>query len=176
MTKTAQPNYKAIRAELDFPTVLSHYNIEIEGAWPQVKIICPFHDDHQASCSINSEKHIFQCWSCKTTGNALEFVTLMEGFEPKPKTGLKDGALVAIEIMGLDLEDYTLGKQTPTIHPSKKADPVRAKTAPKDKVAVKKKEPGTPEEPEILENKPLEFKLELDQEHPFFETRNLGTE
>lgn len=39
-------DFKMIRAKLAFDEVLSHYDIDKHGRGKQVKIICPFHDDH----------------------------------------------------------------------------------------------------------------------------------
>ena len=59
MTKTAYIDFKAVRAALDFDTVLSHYDIELVGSGEQRKIICPFHDDHRPSCGVNLKRKIF---------------------------------------------------------------------------------------------------------------------
>ena len=40
-------DFKTVRGRLDFAEVLSHYGIEQKGRGKQVKIICPFHDDHK---------------------------------------------------------------------------------------------------------------------------------
>ena len=40
-------DFKTVRETLDFVEVLSHYGIEQKGRGKQVKIICPFHDDHK---------------------------------------------------------------------------------------------------------------------------------
>ena len=36
--------------------------------------ICPFHDDHNPSMSVNEEKGIFTCFVCHKTGNVFSFV------------------------------------------------------------------------------------------------------
>ncbi len=38
------------------------------------KAICPFHDDTNASLSIHTGKQIFQCFTCGTKGNAIDFI------------------------------------------------------------------------------------------------------
>jgi DNA primase len=53
-------DFKTVREHLNFHDVLAHYGIE--GHWPgnikgdQIKIICPFHNDHKPSCGVNLEK------------------------------------------------------------------------------------------------------------------------
>ncbi|KAL3893475.1 MAG: hypothetical protein SGARI_008151, partial [Bacillariaceae sp.] len=36
--------------------------------------LCPFHDDHNPSLKIDSNRGIFKCFSCGIGGNALRFV------------------------------------------------------------------------------------------------------
>ena len=36
--------------------------------------LCPFHDDHSPSMSVNEEKKIFTCFVCGKTGNVFSFV------------------------------------------------------------------------------------------------------
>jgi len=109
MNKAAYINFKDVRAAIDFSAVLSHYEIETTGSGDQLKIICPFHDDHKPSCGVNTVKGVFNCFSCPAQGNAMEFVALMEGEDPTTTTGIRKGALVALEIMGLDDADFRNG-------------------------------------------------------------------
>lgn len=39
---------------------------------------CPFHDDREASLSINNERRLWQCFSCKAAGDAFDFLRLKE--------------------------------------------------------------------------------------------------
>ncbi|WP_298858645.1 CHC2 zinc finger domain-containing protein [uncultured Sulfitobacter sp.] len=177
MTKTAYINFKDVRAALDFPTVLSHYQIEPVGTGDQLKIICPFHDDTKPSCGVNTAKGVYNCFSCDAKGNAMEFVARMEGEDPTTTTGIRKGALHALEIMGLDEADFRNGggKDRATTPTTKK--PVRAKT-PKtgSKKPAKSKQDEPDDEPKGEINPPLKFTLELDQEHVFFEQRNISNE
>lgn len=77
-----QVDFKTVREKLDFVEVLSHYGIEQKGRGKQVKIICPFHDDHKPSCGVNLEKQVYNCFACGAGGNALDFVAHMEGLDP----------------------------------------------------------------------------------------------
>ncbi|NLC48029.1 MAG: DNA primase [Tenericutes bacterium] len=38
------------------------------------KALCPFHDDHTPSFSIQSDKQIYKCFSCGESGNVITFV------------------------------------------------------------------------------------------------------
>lgn len=37
------------------------------------KTICPFHDDHEASLSVKTDKGIWKCWACDKGGNIINF-------------------------------------------------------------------------------------------------------
>jgi len=36
--------------------------------------LCPFHEDHQPSLSINIEKNLWQCFGCGKGGDVISFV------------------------------------------------------------------------------------------------------
>ena len=36
--------------------------------------MCPFHDDHSPSLSVNQQRQIFKCFACGEGGNAITFV------------------------------------------------------------------------------------------------------
>jgi DNA primase len=38
------------------------------------KALCPFHDDHSPSFSIQSDKQIYKCFSCGESGNVITFI------------------------------------------------------------------------------------------------------
>ncbi|MGB4985049.1 MAG: DNA primase [Erysipelotrichaceae bacterium] len=60
--------------QCDIVSVISHY-LPVVKAGSNYKCVCPFHDDHDPSMVISPTKQIFSCFVCKTSGNALTFVT-----------------------------------------------------------------------------------------------------
>ena len=40
----------------------------------EVKVLCPFHSDHNPSASINTEKNLFHCWTCGIGFNEEQFI------------------------------------------------------------------------------------------------------
>ena len=36
--------------------------------------LCPFHDDHNPSMSVSTEKQIYKCFSCGASGNVINFI------------------------------------------------------------------------------------------------------
>jgi DNA primase len=42
----------------------------------QYRVLCPFHDEREASCDVNLRKHVFACRSCGATGGAIDVIVL----------------------------------------------------------------------------------------------------
>jgi len=40
--------------------------------------LCPFHEDTNPSLSVNTQKNLWQCFSCGTGGDIIRFVELMD--------------------------------------------------------------------------------------------------
>lgn len=66
-----------IRNKADIVDVISHY-LPLTKKGKSYKCVCPFHDDHDPSLSISSEKQIFHCFVCGTGGNVFSFVSKYE--------------------------------------------------------------------------------------------------
>jgi len=174
-------DFAAVRAALDFPLVLQHYGIDFPAGRTQLKINCPFHDDTNPSCGVNTDKKAFNCFSCGTKGNILEFVTLMEDENPDDMNGLKAGAVEAIKMMGKSQADFAKsgnGAQKPKTARSgvqKKKRPSKAVAASQSSPRAKSgasedvSKPSTDDSEAVRDNPPLDLKLTLDPEHQFFD-------
>lgn len=92
-------NFKEVRQKLNFDLVLSHFDLPT-GKGYDFKIPCPFHDDNKPSCSVNTKKNVFHCFSCGSKGNTLDFVTLMNGGNIGNTDDVRSGALLGLEILG----------------------------------------------------------------------------
>ena len=53
-------------------TLVSEY-AELERNGANYKCLCPFHNDHKASCNIEVEKKLFHCFSCGAGGSYIDF-------------------------------------------------------------------------------------------------------
>ncbi len=62
-----------IRRKAKIDEVIGSY-IPIIKAGRQFKAVCPFHDDHSPSMSINTDKQIYKCFVCGNGGNVFTFV------------------------------------------------------------------------------------------------------
>ena len=173
-------DFKIIRQHLGFADVLLHYGIKSVGNNNQVKVLCPFHDDHKPSLGVNLDKGVYNCFACGAGGNALDFVAHMEGLDPDNTTELRKAALIAAKVFGIEqaTQKPKAGKvQTKSttkpknVHqkaakPSKKGDQPSSEKIPpraKSKPSGDNKNKGG--------NKPLSFKLALDRKHEFIKSR-----
>lgn len=68
---------RAIRQQADIVDVLSHY-LSLTKKGKNYMAVCPFHDDHDPSLSISTDKQIFKCFVCGTGGNVFSFVQKIE--------------------------------------------------------------------------------------------------
>ena len=74
-----------------------------------MKGLCPFHDDHKPSLSVDDRKNMFKCFVCDTGGDALSFVQKYKNVDFKE--ALKETA----HLLGLPYEEYRVKKVPPKI-------------------------------------------------------------
>lgn len=185
MTNSGFIDFAKTREALDFPIVLQHYRIETTGTGAQLKARCPFHaPDNKPSCGINTDKKAFNCFSCHTKGNILEFVALMEDLDPANMAELKQAAEVGLEaIMGLDPADFRKGglsaqkPQKGSGRTKRAAKAMGPALGDKRRTAGRTAPQAAPEKSDsVRENPILELELTLDPEHAFFAEREIDPE
>ena len=66
-----------IRRKARIEDIIGQY-LPIEKKGRSLKCVCPFHDDHDPSMSISTDKQIFKCFVCGTGGNVFQFVEKFE--------------------------------------------------------------------------------------------------
>ena len=162
-------DFRTVREHLSFHDVLAHYGIDEHGSGDQIKIICPFHNDHKPSCGVNLEKQVYNCFACNAGGNALDFVAHMEGLDPANTSELRKAALTAASIFGIDqaLERPANGRAKAKT--TRSAEPVKAKAK---KTRKSKPSEKTAKDKSVKpSNQPLTFELKLDHKHPFIADR-----
>ena len=77
MSWIREEDMRAIRQQADIVDVLSHY-LSLTKKGKNYMAVCPFHDDHDPSLSISTDKQIFKCFVCGTGGNVFSFVQKIE--------------------------------------------------------------------------------------------------
>ena len=68
---------KQIKAANDIIDVVSGY-VRVHTVGKLFKCICPFHDDHRPSLTLNREWQNYKCWSCHAAGDVITFVEKFE--------------------------------------------------------------------------------------------------
>jgi DNA primase len=157
-------SFRELRRQLRFEDVLRHYNIDVKRRGDRVTAFCPL-PGHPArtdgpprtsSLSIHLGRNIFQCFGCKKSGNAVEFVALMEGFDPSDTEQFRTAALKVAEIFGI-----RTGKGATLSESKKDAKP--------EAVSVE-----TPQKAAVI-NPPLDFELkDLAANHPYLRERGFN--
>jgi len=131
--------------------VLEFYGLldDMKDRGAQLYGICPIHKGtNRSEFSVNREKSIFQCFSCKAKGDVISFVEAMENVERR------EAALKIASWLDIVPEDKKL---------------VREKEKIKDTESVESKE----SKKDII-NPPLRFHLQnLDTNHPYLNKRIL---
>src|SRR5690349_1370586 len=64
----------------DIGRILEHYGadpVTPDRGWHAVR--CPFHGDRDASGSVNSSEHVFNCFVCEVRGSATQIIMKVEG-------------------------------------------------------------------------------------------------
>ena len=93
---------RAIRQQADIVDIMSNY-LTLEKKGKNYKAICPFHDDHDPSLSISTDKQIFKCFVCGTGGNVFTFVQKIE------EISFPEAVAKVAQMIGYPLEISTNG-------------------------------------------------------------------
>ena len=163
-------DFRQLKEEVTILMVLKHYGIltDLQEKGDKLTGACPIHDgSNNRQFTVTVSKNAWKCHSghCGRGGNQIDFVAFKEGFYPdkeKTEDGFRKAALLVAEWFG-----FEKGKK-------KRSD---KRAAP----AKRKKPEGEPEKNEVaseeeqpVPNKPLTFKLNLDQRHPYLDSRGLA--
>jgi DNA primase len=144
-------DYKEIKEKISIEQVLKRYGVELKKSGKNLVGCCPIHKGtNPRQFSVNPEKNIFNCFGdCKTGGNVMDFVALME-FGNKEAKSIREAALLLKKW-------FLLGSPEPR----------------DNKPARKEKEEPQKEEKKI--NPPLKFSglKMLVPDHPWFTERSI---
>ena len=78
-------DFKTVREHLSFQDMLAHYGIDEHVKGDQIKIICPFHNDHKPSCGVNLEKQVYNCLLNTALKTSFSSMMEMKGAVSAPK-------------------------------------------------------------------------------------------
>ncbi|MCI9523536.1 MAG: DNA primase [Erysipelotrichaceae bacterium] len=77
MARLSEQEINEVRSKADIVEVISHY-LPLNRKGKSFSATCPFHDDHDPSLSISTDKQIFKCFVCGAGGNVFSFVSKYE--------------------------------------------------------------------------------------------------
>jgi hypothetical protein len=61
--------------DLDIVELIENLGVKLKKNGKEYTGLCPFHDDHKPSLSVNREKGLWHCFTCGKAGNSYRFVT-----------------------------------------------------------------------------------------------------
>jgi DNA primase len=169
-------DYKEIKRTVTMEMILEHYGFlsELKNSGKNLSGCCPIHKgSNPRQFSVSTEKNIWNCFgNCKTGGNILDFVALVE-FENKEMESIRKAALL--------LKDWFLSDNSPELKKQPTKPSEGKKLVRKEKQSAPEKSPKEEVKPEISGNQasppvnpPLTFRLKsIVQDHPFFGQRGI---
>jgi len=147
----AQPriNFRTLKQRASFQTILDQYGFPRHGAGRRYFILCPLHQEREASCLIDHPRNRFHCFGCGESGSILDFVARLE------HCTIANAAEIVAECCGVATDDeriaddeWEIGRASPG---ERSASPTRA----------------------TLTNVPLRSSLPLDPSHPYLAERGV---
>src|SRR4051794_20257784 len=85
----------AIKDAIRIESLVGEY-LTLHRSGSKLKALCPFHDDHNPSLTIDPERQSYKCWSCGAGGDVFDFVMGIERIEfPEAKRMLAERAGIA---------------------------------------------------------------------------------
>ena len=78
-TGITEATIEEIKSRVDLPELISSYGVAIRRAGSSIKACCPFHHEKTPSFHINERKGYYHCFGCGESGDAIKFVSKMDG-------------------------------------------------------------------------------------------------
>lgn len=75
----------------DLAAVLDYYGATYKPDRSSQKILCPVHEEHVQSCSINLDEGWFNCHACGAKGDSWNLIMLKEGIGYAAAVKLAEG-------------------------------------------------------------------------------------
>lgn len=69
----------ALKASIDLAAFIEDSGVPLRRVGQNLLGRCPFHEDAEASLSVNPERRLFNCFGCQTGGDVVTFARLKEG-------------------------------------------------------------------------------------------------
>lgn len=112
MAKLQEQLIEEIRSKADIVEVIGQY-LPLTKKGRNYAAVCPFHDDHDPSLSISTDKQIYKCFVCNAGGNVFTFVQQYE------QLGFLDAVRKVGEICHIDVPLQSSQKEV-MVNPKKR--------------------------------------------------------
>lgn len=90
-----------IRSSVNIVDIISNY-LPLTSKGKNYFGVCPFHDDHSPSMSVNPERQIFKCFTCGVGGNVFSFISKYENISfLEAVKKVADYASIPLDISGI---------------------------------------------------------------------------
>ena len=89
-------DFQTVKQAVTIEQVFGRYGLKLKRTGKELHGRCPIHQGQgDESFRANTEKNVFQCFSCQAKGNVLDFVAAME------KCSIRDAGLKLQDWFGL---------------------------------------------------------------------------
>jgi len=78
MRMIGKEKIERIKKDIDLPALVRAKGVKLKKNGKSFFGLCPFHDDHNPSLSINPKANLWQCFGCGTGGDVIRFVELFD--------------------------------------------------------------------------------------------------
>lgn len=88
-----------IQSQANIVDVIASFGINFEKRGSNYMCLCPFHDDHNPSMSVNPDKGIYTCFRCRESGGVFRFVQNYQN------VGFIEAVHIVADLVGIKLDD-----------------------------------------------------------------------
>ncbi|HBZ41214.1 MAG: DNA primase [Firmicutes bacterium GWF2_51_9] len=110
MPEIREEELNSLRSQADIAEVVGHY-LPLVKKGKALSAVCPFHDDHDPSLNINTDRQIYKCFVCGAGGNVFTFVRDYE------KISFREAVIKVADMVGFKLS-AELSIETQSVDPA----------------------------------------------------------
>ncbi len=96
MYELGEEELNNLRQRADIAEIVGHY-LPLVKKGKAMSAVCPFHDDHDPSLNVNTDRQIYKCFVCGAGGNVFTFVRDYE------KISFREAVVKVAEMVGFKL-------------------------------------------------------------------------
>ena len=96
MRELREEELNNLRSQADIAEIVGHY-LPLVKKGKAMSAVCPFHDDHDPSLNVNTDRQIYKCFVCGAGGNVFTFVRDYE------KISFREAVVKVAEMVGFKL-------------------------------------------------------------------------